>query len=189
MPTIVYRRLPEQHGSSNSAQIAAKLPLPESVAQHDGKRHAVTVVGRCQRATGRRPRAEHVEEVAGHRAILDRYGFIGLERAVPIRRTHRGEIVEAVRPRPPVDEIRVRDLGAPTGLHATADDQPLLIREGKRPEHDRIGQREQGGVRTDPEREERDGDERQLGPCPHGAQRLAQRYHWRQHNRFGFSCD
>ena len=88
-----------------------------------------------------------------------------------------------MRPRPPVDEIRVRDLGAPAGLHATADDQPVLIREGKRPEHDRIGQREQGGVRTDPEREERDGDERQLGPCPHGAERLAQRHHWRQHNR------
>ena len=85
----------------------------------------------------------------------------------------RRKIVEAVRPRSPVDEIRVRDLGAPAGLHATADDQPVLFSEGKRPEHDRIGQREQGRVRTDAEREERDGDERQLGPCPDGAQRLA----------------
>jgi hypothetical protein len=171
------RAAPEDHGSSDRAQITAELPLPESVAQHDGKPGTVAVVVRCQRATGRRARAEHVEKIAGHRAILDGYGFAGLQRAGPIRRGYRREIVEAVRLRPPVDEIRVRDLGAPAGLHATADDQPVLFREGKRPEHDRISQREQGGVRTDAEREERDGDERQLGSRPYGAQRLAHRHH------------
>ena len=54
----------EKNGSSNGADIAAELPPPESVAQHDCTCGAAPVVGRRQRATKRRPRAEHVEEVA-----------------------------------------------------------------------------------------------------------------------------
>jgi hypothetical protein len=57
-------------------------------------------------------------------------GSSDLQRTRPVRRTHRREVVEAVRPCPPVDEIRVRDLGALAGLHATADDQPVLVGEG-----------------------------------------------------------
>ena len=63
------------------------------------------------------------------------------------------------------------------GLHAAGDDQPVLVDERKRPEHNSIGQREQGRVRTNAEREERDGDERRLRPCPQGADRVAQRHH------------
>jgi hypothetical protein len=60
-------------------RIPAELPLPESVAQHDRKRRAVTVVGWSERPTERCARPEHVEEVAGHRAIRDRDGFVSLQ--------------------------------------------------------------------------------------------------------------
>jgi hypothetical protein len=145
----------ERDRPSDDGGIAAEAPVPEPMAD-DGAAMAAGGFLVCQEpAAERRLHAERREEIRGHAEALHPL------RLVPANQVHvppgeRRHALNAVALALPVEEIRRRHrFAAVLGIAGTVGQQqdPVHLREGERPDDQGVDHRQDGGVRTEPERE------------------------------------
>ena len=161
-----HRQPVERHGPVQHARIGAEAPRPIMMAEHRDRMAARrTVVVRREGSADVRADAEHVEIVAGDELAADALGL-----AVGHHRERRGEPREhAVEHGAAIAEVaihRVRE-GAVVEraslkrAGAVEDDQPLRRFHRQEAEQHLVGERKDGRVGADPERERHDDDERE----------------------------
>ena len=154
----------EFDSGADDTGIAGKAPLPEPEAHHRERiRVPVALVGRRDQPASRRRDAEHVEVVAGHQLTLHALGLVSGAQVEGVHRRDRqaghhripGAIVQVVGIRGVAQIVLVRVL--PADVHQAVG----LGDAGERPQQQRVHEAEDRRVRADPERQRRDGDQRE----------------------------
>jgi hypothetical protein len=151
------------HGMSDERLVGIKASSPETFAEDHGRR----LVGGAECAPRDRRDAEHVEKAGCHGLPLDGFNAAirsGDQRASAHPRLNRLQAIEAPGLAPDVLERGYGDWNARQGRAALDDgQQPIGFTERQRSQQRRIGQREDGAVGANAERQRRDGDERKSG--------------------------
>jgi hypothetical protein len=165
---------------ANHLRIPSEAPLPEAFAQErDAGRAGLLLLG-PERAAEDRLLAERREHAGGDLPAVHALG-LGRRAAGPGARAQ--DEVRAVEAHDRVEHLvlvahvlQVRDREAHLGhllRPLGEEDQALRLRVRERPQQDRVDYAEDGGVRTDPQRQRRHRDEREAGRLPQRARREA----------------
>src|SRR2546426_196977 len=166
------------HRLTDDARIAAEQPLPQPVAEDGDLGSSGSIVVWLDRASDERLRGEN-----GKQAAADARAVNPLRHLTPRQiECPAGEEAQAVEARglfAPVVEVGQRGAGHRAGCcrrgrrvrpASDEDEEPVGLAKRKGPEHDRVNDAEDRGVRADAERQGQDGDGREAGTLAQQAQ-------------------
>ena len=146
----------QAHETADNRGVAAESAAPHGFAEQHHARRRALVFG-LERAAHNRDDLEDVEEVgAGALTLcrLDRTVRSGQQRAAAHASLHEGDALERPALQVPVAHVQRRDAGLGRRRRALPQHhQPIGLAERQRPHQRRIGQRENGAVDADAERQ------------------------------------
>jgi hypothetical protein len=155
------RDLPAHDGG-----IRGEEPPPRRLGQHRSGRRPRLVVGRRERATEKRLHAQDLEVLRlHHRAVQSLRVARAGEVEGPAAQEQR-DLLEGLALRAPVLAVEDRDVAL-----ARDEREPLGLRERQGPEHHRVHDAEDRGVRADAERQRQERDGREARALGQPAQR------------------
>ena len=162
----------EGDGLAKNLRVAAKAPLPASLAQnHDFFAvRQVFLLGECASPyTGRAEETEIVGADLGGLKLLRKCAAGEVDHAG----AKRGDVLHDAGLFPPVLEFGGRCTGSgASGRGVQEEDETVGVGKGRRFEQDRVDDGEDGGVGSDAERQCQDGGEGEARTLPEGAQRV-----------------
>ena len=168
------RRSVERQCASDRIAPSAEATLPEAVADQRHGRSARTILFGREKASQRRAHSQRREIARRYRRTFEMLGLVGPDqRELPLPREpgvlERARLLSnqgVVEKRSPE---RVRPLA-----QRHAEDEPVHVANGQRPEQECVHRAEDGGVRRDAECDGEHRDGRESGAGPQNAQAVAQ---------------
>ena len=157
----------DQDRPPEDAVVAAKSPLPETMADDHTAVTPRGLFGRGERATERRLHPERVEEIGGDTKAGDALGFLA-GREVHLPPVERSQLIEDIGLFLPVGEVgwRHRLLLVEGELRPSLrnEHEPVDVGDRERPEDQRVDHLEDRRVGAEPERQRQDDERGEPGP-------------------------
>jgi hypothetical protein len=143
-------------GSTHHVRIAAELPLPQSIADHEDGGRARAIFAARESAAQQRRNAQRGKHVRRHLQARDFFGLVRAgQRSAPGLR--RRQSIEGMHLRAIIQKIR-RRYRIPAFVQRHHQAARIAIRQ--RLQQDRIDHAEDGRIRADPQRQHQNGGKR-----------------------------